>query len=116
MQRGLERLKSELQPGLLTWRVDNNSALFAIKNEGSTRSWELSWLATRILEQAHTMGVYLNPIRVSSEENLLADSASRFKPVPDWSLKQSVVNKIFQLWGKADVDLMASSLEPHGSQ
>lgn len=109
LQRGLERLKSELQPGLLTWRVDNNSALFAIKNEGSTRSWELSWLATRILEQAHTMGVYLNPIRVSSEENLLADSASRFKPVPDWSLKQSVVNKIFQLWGKADVDLMASS-------
>ena len=109
LQRALERLKDELRPGLLTWRVDNNSALFAIKNEGSTRSWELSWLATKILEEAHALGIVLHLVRVSSEENLLADSASRFKKVPDWSLKEQVAGKIFRLWGKPDVDLMASS-------
>ena len=69
--------KNQLEPGVLTWRVDNNSTLFAIRNQGSTRSWDLSWLAVQIVEKAHSMGITIAPIRVSSEENLLADAASR---------------------------------------
>ena len=37
--------EDQLEPGVLTWRVDNNLTLFAIRNQGSMRSWNLSWLA-----------------------------------------------------------------------
>ena len=110
LDRAIDHLRSELKPGLLTWRVDNQSALFAIKNEGSTRSWDLSWLAVSILKKSQELGVVINPIRVSSEENLLADSASRHKKVPDWSLNQATADKMFSLWGRPDVDLMASDI------
>ena len=54
--------KNQLEPGVLTWRVDNNLALFAIRNQGSTRSWDLSWLAMQIVEKAHSMGITITPI------------------------------------------------------
>ena len=104
----LRRLEKKISPGVLCWRVDNNSALAAIVNEGSTRSWELSCLAVDILKKAESMGIYIAPVRVSSEENILADAASRFKTVPDWSLKSKTMDKISRRWGKPDIDLMAT--------
>ena len=44
----LELFKNQLEQGVLTWRVDNNLALFAIRNQGSMRSWDLSWLAVQM--------------------------------------------------------------------
>ena len=108
LDRALEVLRRKLQPGTVVWRVDNNAAMQAIRNEGSTHSFELSWLAVRILKKAEEMNIHLAPIRVSSEENILADAASRFKEVPDWSIKDSVVHKIRTRWGHMDVDLMAT--------
>ena len=110
LEKALISLGDSIKPGRLTWRVDNTAAMYAIRKQGSTRSWNLSCLATRILERALRMGVVLEPVRVSSEENLLADCASRNKKVQDWSLNQKVVDKIFRRFGKADVDLMASDL------
>ena len=86
--------KNWLELGVLTWRVDNNSALFAIRNQGSMRSWNLSWLAVQIVEKAHSMDITITPIRVSSEENLLANRASRNVQIADCSLKQSVAERI----------------------
>jgi hypothetical protein len=107
--RALTMLEGRIEQGVLTWRVDNNAALAAIRNQGSTRSWGLSWMAVQILKDAERQGVIIDPVRVSSEENNLADAASRFKEVPDWSLKPDIVNKMFIRWGKADVDLMATT-------
>ena len=61
LMRFLELFKNRLEPGVLTWRVDNNLALFAIRNQGSTRSWDLSWLALQIVENAHSMGITSAP-------------------------------------------------------
>ena len=108
LDRALTRLDGKIKPGVLCWRVDNNSALAAIANEGSTHSWELSCLAVSILKRAEGMGVHIKPVRVSSEENILADAASRFKKVPDWSLKQRTMDRIAGRWGKPDIDLMAT--------
>ena len=104
----LTRLENKIKPGVLCWRVDNNSALAAIANEGSTHSWDLSCLAVSILKRAEGMGIHIAPIRVSSEENILADAASRFREVPDWSLKQRTMDRIAGRWGKPDIDLMAT--------
>ena len=51
-----------LEPGVLTWRVDKNPALFAIRNHGTMRSWNLSWFAMQIVEKAHSMGITIAPI------------------------------------------------------
>ena len=93
---------------VLTWRCDNNSALAAIRKEGSTRSWPMSVLSCAILRTSHERGILWEPVRVTSEENIVADAASRFRLVPDWSLSEQIARKIFSRWGTPDVDLMAS--------
>ena len=107
LDRFLELFPS-IKDCVLTWRCDNNSALAAIRNEGSTRSWPMSVLAFNILMKSQARGVVWDPVRVSSDENLIADAASRFKRVADWNLSTSVTAKVFSLWGTPDVDLMAS--------
>ena len=102
--------EKRLEPGVLTWRVDNSSALFAIINQGRTRSWNLSWLAMQIVEKAHSMGMTIAPIQVSLEENLLADGASRNVQIANWWLKQSVAEKVRGHYGRPDVNLMATTL------
>ena len=54
-------------------QVDNSAALVAIRNQG----------------------IVIQPVRISLEENNLADLASHYKVIPDWSLNQLVVDKIF---------------------
>ena len=94
---------------VLTWRCNSNCAMAAIRKEGSTRSWPMSLLSCNILTLSHERGVVWDPVRVTSEENLLADAASRFQHVQDWSLSPSATRKIFARWGTPDVDLMASN-------
>ena len=110
LDRWLDTLGSEVRDSYVTWRVDNNSALACIKKQGSTRSWPMCLLSVNILKKAEARNIHILPIRVSSEENIIADAGSRFKEVQDWSLDQSLVHKMFQRWGQADVDLMATYL------
>ena len=69
----------------------------------------MSVLSCTILKLSHQRGITWDLVRVSSEENLVADAASRFREVPDWSLSDSVTRKVFQRWGMPDVDLMATN-------
>ena len=82
-------------------QVDNSAALAVIRNQGSTKSWDLSNLTVGILEKANSQGIVIQPVRISLEENHLADLASRCKVFPDRLLNQLVVDKIFQTWGRA---------------
>ena len=86
LQRFLRTLGSGLANVKLVWRVDNNSALHAIRNEGSAKAWSLNCLAVSILCEAARRGISFEPIRISTKENIVSDAASRFQMVPDWSL------------------------------
>lgn len=110
LDRWLDTLGSDVTNIHVTWRVDNNSALAAIRNQGSTKSWPMCLLSISILNKALTRNIQISPIRVSSEENIIADAGSRFKQVQDWSLNQSIVSKIFHRYGVPDVDLMATQM------
>ena len=101
-------LHPEVQNCVLTWRVDNNSALASIRNQGSVKSWPLCVVSVDILKRAHAKGIIIDPVRISSKENIIADAGSRFKAVQDWSLNISQANKLFSVYGIPDVDLMAS--------
>ena len=98
----------EVKNCVLTWRCDSNTALATLRKEGSTRSWALSVLSCDILRESLERGISWDPIRITSQENIVADAASRFSEVPNWSLSESVTRKIFTKWGTPDVDLMAS--------
>ena len=83
-----------VEPGPLVWRVDNVTAQASILKQGSTRNWEINVLAVRILLKAETRNIQLMPARISSEDNFLADQASRFEAIADWALNQSVVSRM----------------------
>ena len=99
-----------LNATVLCWRVDNNTALAAIKNEGSNKSWQLTCLAKDVLEEAFRRSVFIQPIRVTSEQNLYADAGSRGKKVEDWSLSPNIYQRLISIFGKPDIDLMASEM------
>ena len=95
LDRALERFCADIMPGVLTWWVDNNSALAAIKNEGSTRSWQLSCQAVKIVKKVPNRGIWIESVQVSSEENMLTDAASHYVDVVDWSLKDAVCQRMW---------------------
>ena len=92
----LDFFEDRLQPGPLVWRVDNNTALAAIAKQGSTRNWQMCSLAVLILKKAESRGIQLLPIRISSEDNYLADKASKFQEFSDWSLCDRMAERIFE--------------------
>ena len=93
LSRFLE-LYPEVENCTVTWRVDNNSALASIRNQGSVKSWPLCVVSVNILKRADARNIIIEPIRISSTENIIADSGSRFKVVQDWSLADSLARKL----------------------
>ena len=61
LMRVFNLFKNQLELGVISWKVDDILALFAI-NQGSSRSWDLSWLAVQIVGKAHSMGITIAPI------------------------------------------------------
>ena len=86
----LDGIGADVRDCVVTWRVDNNSALQAIKKQGSSKAWPLCSLSFHILKKALAKNITIHPVRISSEENILADSASRNIKVPDWSLSENL--------------------------
>ena len=108
LDRALDRIGDQLRPGSLQWNVDNNTALWAIVNQGSNKNWIINGLAVDIWHKALDRGVHIVPRRLTSEGNYLADGASRNVQIADWHLNPKIARKIFSLMGHPDVDLMAS--------
>ena len=70
----------------------------------------MTCLADHILEKSFQANIIIQPIRVSSEENIYADAASRLKLPEDWSLSDRVFSLLVRRYGKPDIDLMASQM------
>lgn len=92
-----------------TFYFSDGSHLFCFFSEGS-RSWDLTCLAMQILERCLAANVVLQPVRVTSEQNIYADAGSRLRDPEDWSLSDRVFNMITRRFGRPDIDLMASQL------
>ena len=59
LQRFLRTLGIDLTNVRLGWRVDNNSALHAIRNEGSAKTWHINCLAVSIFVRSSRTGNFL---------------------------------------------------------
>jgi hypothetical protein len=57
---------------------------------------------------AHQMSIRILPVYIPTEENILADAASRFQEIPDWRLHPFIFKAITARWGLPVIDLFAS--------
>ena len=79
-----------------------------VRRKGGTISRPLLLLARQILLLAHRRQIRILPVFASSEENLLADAASRFTTPCDWALPLTSFRRIVQRWTLPEIDLFAS--------
>lgn len=90
-------------------QTDNRSVAAYITKEGGKKSLKLLQLTTDILEIAHQHQIYLVVRYLPGRYNLLADSLSRFRQAPEWTLSKQLIQIIFNKWGTPSIDLFASS-------
>ena len=84
------------------------TAIAYVKKEGGSISPLLLQIATDLLLLAEKKLVRILPVFVPTDENILADAASRFQSLPDWHLLPSVFHLICLRWGMPQIDLFAT--------
>ena len=104
-----EVLPTSTMPRKLLWRTDSTTAMSYVRRQGGTLSLPLLRLAAEILPFALLHSIRILPVFVPSEENLLADAASRFRTLPDWHLRADVFRLLVSRWGLPAIDLFATA-------
>ncbi len=90
-------------------RTDNMAVVSHINRQGGSRSRTLDRLACHLLLWAQDKFLSLRAVHVPGVLNLAADFLSRQKLKPgEWMLNHQTVSQIWDLFGKAEVDLFAS--------
>ena len=108
---GLLAFKDILSQSNVAIMCDNTSTIAYLKNQGGTRSQLMCDLALQVGLWAEKQGITMIPKHIPGHLNVLADSLSRENQVvkTEWSLSQSVADKLFHCWGRPHVDLFALS-------
>ena len=94
---------------LVTWHVDNQNARLAFINQGTVNDVWLCRKVVDLLLLLHEHQILVVPVYVRSVHHLHADFLSRRKVIPDWHLNPNLVQKLFLICGKPQIDLMATS-------
>ncbi len=90
-------------------RTDNMAVVSHINRQGGSQSRTLDRLARRLLLWSQDKFLSLRAVHVPGILNLAADFLSRQKLRPgEWMLNRQTVSQIWDLFGKAEVDLFAS--------
>lgn len=90
-------------------RSDNTTVCQFLNKEGGTRSPQLCYKTWELLKLAIRNNIRLKAAHIAGKLNVLPDQLSRIVIRPtEWTLKDSVLNQIFNQWGKPFIDLFAS--------
>ena len=88
---------------------DNMTVVHYVNKEGGTRSAKLCYLAWDLLLWCRENTVSIRAVHLAGSDNHLADLLSRKTISPlEWSLEDSVVNRLFHQLGRPHIDLFAS--------
>ena len=106
---GLRAFSQRVENTRVALMSDNTSAVAYLRNQGGTKSLAMNDLATDICLWAEKRGMTLVPRYLPGHLNVLADHLSRRGQIlkTEWSLNQTVADRIFQAWGRPFVDLFA---------
>ena len=88
---------------------DNTSAVAYLRNQGGHQIARNERLATELCLWSEKRGMTLVPCYLLVPLKVLADHLSRRDQIlkTDWSLNQTVADRIFRAWGRPFVDLFA---------
>ena len=92
-------------------RSDNSTVVHVqyINRQGGTRSPHLCYKAWELWLMAIENNMFLKGAHIAGKINILPDQLSRIVIRPtEWTLNDSVLQKIFQIWEKPLIDLFAS--------
>ena len=92
-------------------RSDNTTVVQCINKQGSTKSVQMCYQTWDLWHLALENKITLKAAHVAGSRNILADNLSRVKILPtEWSMKDSVTERLFRIWGHTLVDLFASEM------
>ena len=110
VQLALAHFVNTLKSQMVLVRSDNTTTCAYINKQGGTRSWGLCQQAIDLWEWCTTHNIELKAVHVPGVDNVLADYLSRQEvKQTEWSLHQKVVNILFSMWDKPNIDLFASA-------
>lgn len=91
-------------------RTDNSSAVSYVNCQGGTRSVKLTAVALQIVDLAEQNRMSVKARHVVGEKNVLADWLSRQGQIlsTEWILHPSVLQDLWGVWGRPQVDLFAT--------
>ena len=106
---GLRAFSQRVKNARVALMSDNTSAVAYLRNQGGTKSLTMNDLATDICLWSEKRGMTLVPRYLPGHLNVLADLLSRRGQIlkTEWSLNQTVADRIFRAWGRPFVDLFA---------
>ena len=106
---GLRAFSQRVENAKVALMSDNTSAVAYLRNQGGTKSLAMNDLATDICLWAEKRGMTLVPRYLPGHLNVLADHLSRRGQIlkTEWSLNQTIADRIFRAWGRPFVDLFA---------
>ncbi len=106
---GLQAFVDTIGDSNVAIMCDNVSGIAYLRNQGGTLSRHISDLALPVCMWAQLNHVTLIPRHLPGHLNVLADQLSRKNQIltTEWSLHQTVADKVFLHWGKPTVDLFA---------
>ena len=106
---GLRAFIQRVENAKVALMSDNTSAVAYLRIQGGTKSLAMSDLATDICLWAEKRGMTLIPRHLPGHLNVLADHLSRRGQIlkTEWSLNQTIADRIFRAWGRPFVDLFA---------
>ena len=110
----LQKLLRHVRQKSVLLRSDNMTVVSYVNKEGGTRSPSLCMLTWQVLLWCRDHTIQLRAVHIAGVDNLLADLLSRERVRPaEWSLHQAVVEQMFSLYGRPNIDLFASAENTH---
>ena len=106
----LKHFKQDVQGKVVMIRTNNTTVISYLNKQGGTRSPSLCILTWELLSWCKTMNMTVKAAHIPGKRNVIADRLSHGRTTKntEWSLLQTVVNQIFQVWDRPHIDLFAS--------
>lgn len=105
----LENFLPHLKNHNVLIRSDNTTVVQYLNKQGGTRSPQLCLITWKIWNLAIENQMFLKAAHIAGRKNILPDQLSRVIIRPtEWTMNDTVLHQIFQIWGKPFIDLFSS--------
>ena len=105
----IKRFLPQLANQSVLIRSDNTTVVQYITRQGGTKSTQLCYKAWELWQLAIDNNIEWKAAHIAGRLNVLPDQLSRVVIRPtEWTLNNTILRKIFQIWGKPMIDLFAS--------